>query len=148
MKNKIIAAAAVLALSATMAVAAPHDGKFAGKRGHGEFGERFAKKLDLTDAQKEQVKAIRQETREQNAAFFDSFRSTMQQFREAKKANDTARADALKATVQSQRAQMKQIRDAEKQRILSILTADQRAQFEQWQANRAERHQGHRNHQQ
>lgn len=147
MKSKIIAAAAVLALSTTMAVAAPHGGKFAGKRGHGEFGQKFAEKLNLTDAQKAQVKAIRQETREQNAAFFESFRATMQQFREAKQANDTARADALKATFESQRAQMKQIRDAEMQRIESILTADQRAQFEQWQARRAERHQGHRNHQ-
>ena len=145
MKNKMIAAVGVLALSASIAVAAPHDGKFGGKRGHrGEFGAKFAEKLNLTVAQKDQIKAIHKESREQNAAFFEQFHATIEQFRAAKQANDGAKIDALKGDFEAQRAQMKQIRDAEKQRILSILTADQRAMFQQWEAKRAERH-GKRN---
>ncbi|HEX8169942.1 MAG TPA: Spy/CpxP family protein refolding chaperone [Thermoanaerobaculia bacterium] len=140
MKNKWIAAAGVLALSATMAMAAPHNG-FGGRHGRrgGEHGARFAEKLNLTDAQKQQIRDIKKETRAQNAAFFDSFRANMQQFREAKRSNDTAKADALKPTLEAQREQMKQIRQAERTRVLSVLTADQRAQLEQWKAQRQKR---------
>jgi Spy/CpxP family protein refolding chaperone len=140
MKNKWIAAVGVLALSTSIAVAAPHGGKFGGKRGHGEFGAKFAEKLNLTEAQKAQIQTIRKETREQNTAFFEQFRATMEQFRAAKEANDGTKIDALKGNFEAQRAQMKQIRDAEKQRILSVLTADQRAQYEQFEAQRAQRH--------
>jgi len=144
MKNKIVTAIAVLTLGASLAIAAPHDGKFGGKRGrHGMMGERLAEKLNLTDAQKEQIRAIKKETREQNAAFFQSFRQTRQDLRAAREANDTAKLDALKGTLESQHAQMKQIRDAEQQRVLSVLTPEQRTQFEQLKAQRAERHSKH-----
>ena len=146
MKNKLIAAVAVVTLSGSLAIAAPHGGgKFGGKHGRrGTMGMRFAEKLNLSDAQKEQIKAIHRETREQNQAFFESFRETRQQLRDAKKANDTARADSLKATAESQRSQMKQIRDAERQRVLAVLTPEQRTQFEQMQAQRGERRHGKR----
>ena len=147
MKRKLVTAVAVLTLGAAVAIAAPHDGKWGGHRRGGEMSEKLAEKLGLTDAQKEQIKAIRKETREQNAAFFQSARQTREDFRAAKEANDTAKLDALKATFQSQRAQMKQIRDAEDQRILSVLTPDQRTQFEQLKAER-EAHHGHRGDQQ
>jgi periplasmic protein CpxP/Spy len=145
MKRKLVTAVAVLTLGAAVAIAAPHDGgKWSGKHGRGsEMSARLAEKLNLTDAQKEQIKAIRKESREQNAAFFQSMRETREQFRAAKEANDTAKLDALKATFQSQHAQMKQIRDAEKQRILTVLTPDQRTQFEQLKAERDARR-GHR----
>ena len=137
MKNKMIAAVAVFTLGTSLAIAAPHGGKFGGKRGNrGEFGAKFAEKLNLTDAQKNQIKAIHSETREQNAAFFQSFRETREQLREARQANDTAKAEGLKATLKSQHEQMKQIRDAERQRILSILTPEQRTQLEQMKAER------------
>jgi protein CpxP len=146
-KNKWMTMAAVLALSTSLAVAAPHggkgDGKFGGKRGHGEFGERFAEKLNLTDAQKEQIKTIRQNNREQNKAFFEQSRATFEQFREAKKANDTARLEQLKPALEQQRAQMKQFRDAERQQILALLTPDQKAKFDTMQAER-EAHRGER----
>jgi len=144
MKRKLATAVAVLTLGAAVAIAAPHEGKWGGKHGRGgEMSQRFAEKLNLTDAQKEQIKAIQKETRQQNAAFFQTMRQTREDFHAAKEANDTAKLDALKATFDSQRAQMKQIRDAENQRIMSILTPDQRTQFEQLKAERAQHH-GHR----
>ena len=140
MKNtkKWFTAAAVVALSSTLAFAAPHGG---GKGGHGrggrggEFGERFAQKLNLSEAQKQQIKDIQTQFRSENKAFFESARDTRRQIREATEAGDTARAEQLKAAAQSQHARMKELRDAKRARIEAILTPDQRAQ---WQALKAE----------
>jgi protein CpxP len=130
MKNRLIAAVAVFTLGASIAVAAPH-GRFDGKRGRGgEFGPRFAQKLNLTDAQKEQIKAIRKESRDANASFFQTTRQTRQELRAARAANDTAKAEALAATLESQRAQLKAAHDATRQRILSVLTPEQRAELD------------------
>lgn len=138
-KKWFTAAAAVLALSGTMAFAAPHEGR-GGKHGRGgrggEFGERMAAKLNLTDTQKQQIKDSQQSFRNENKAFFEAARDTRRQIREAKEAGDTARLESLKATAQSQHAQMKQLRDAQMQRIEAFLTTEQRAQ---WQAMKAER---------
>lgn len=142
--SKWITAAAVLGLSASLAFAGTtmgegHGHGFEGKgRHHHGFGK-LAKKLNLTDAQKDQWKAIRKSSHEQNAAFFQQSHATMKEFFAAKKAGDTAKADSLKATVESQHAQMKQIRDAEEQQFTKILTPDQSAQFQTLKAARAAR---------
>ncbi|HEX8616590.1 MAG TPA: Spy/CpxP family protein refolding chaperone [Thermoanaerobaculia bacterium] len=142
-KSKWMTMAAVVALSATMAVAAPHggkrDGKAGGRHGRGELGAKFAEKLKLTDAQKAQIKTIRTNNREQNKAFFEQSRETFQQFREAKKANDTARLEQLKPVIERQRAQMLQFRSAERQQILALLTPEQRTQFDALEAEREAR---------
>jgi periplasmic protein CpxP/Spy len=132
---------AVTLLGATLAFAAPHDGgKGRGHGKHGAFGEKFAQKLGLTDDQKAQVKAIKKESREQNKAFFEQAHGTMKEFFAAKKANDTAKMDSLKPTVDAQRAQMKQIRSAEEAKIASVLTPDQNAKWQQLKAEREARH--------
>src|SRR5436190_2768194 len=110
--KKLTTAVAVTILGASLAFAAPHEGGHWGHK-HGMFGAKLAQELNLTDAQKDQIKAIKQESRQQNAAFFDQAHGTMKEFFAAKKANDTAKMDALKPTVDAQRAQMKQIRAAE-----------------------------------
>jgi Spy/CpxP family protein refolding chaperone len=142
--SKWITAAAVVGLSATLAFAGTgmgegHDHGFEGKGRHHGFSK-LASKLNLTDAQKEQAKAIRKSSHEQNAAFFQQSHQTMQDFRAAKKAGDTAKADSLKVTLQSQRAQMKQIRAAEDGQFAQILTAEQSAQYQALKAERAARH--------
>lgn len=153
--SKWMTMAAVLGLTASLAVAAPthgdagegHRGGHHGRRGHKEFGAAFANKLNLTDAQKQQVKDIRKSFREQNKAFFENSRTTFQQFREAKKAGDQAKLDALKPTLEAQRAQMQQLRDQERQRVLSILTPEQRTQYEALKAEReAKRAEWQKNH--
>ena len=143
MKNskKWFAAAAVVALSSTLAFAAPHEG---GKRGHGrqggrgghEFGARFAEKLNLSDAQKQQIKDAQTAFRNENKAFFEQARDTRRQIREAKEAGDQAKVEQLKATAKSQHERMKQLRDEQRQRILALLTPEQRTQ---WEALKAER---------
>jgi protein CpxP len=139
-KNKWMTMGAVLALTASIALAGPRgEGKGHGKhgRGGGELGKHFDEKLSLTDAQKQQIREIKQSVREQNKAFFDSARATHEQFRDAKKAGDTARLDALKPQMEAQRTQMKQLREQEMQRVLSILTPEQRSKWDALKAERA-----------
>ncbi|MFL6245613.1 MAG: Spy/CpxP family protein refolding chaperone [Thermoanaerobaculia bacterium] len=143
MKNskKWFTAAAVVALSSTLAFAAPHQG---GKRGHGgrgghEFGERFAQKLNLSDAQKQQIKDAQTAFRNENKAFFDTVRDTRRQIKEAKEAGDQARVEQLKAAAQSQHERMKELRQAQQQRILALLTPEQRTQWEALKAQRGKR---------
>lgn len=139
-----ITAVAAVGLSATIAFAGTNGnwhGQANGHRHH-QFA-RLATKLNLTDAQKAQWKDIRKASHEQNKAFFAEVRQTRQDFRAAKQANDQAKIDALKPTMQAQRQQMKQIRQANMQQFESILTPDQKAQLDalkaKWEARRAQR---------
>ena len=137
--TKWITMAAALTLSATMAVAAPHGGGKHHKRGGEMMGPRVAEKLNLTDAQKQQIRDLQKSFREQNKATFENARETRKAFREAKKANDTARIEQLKPAMEAQRAEFKQLRDAHRQQFLSILTPEQRTQFEALKAEREQR---------
>jgi len=140
-KTKWITMAAVVALSASLAVAAPHEGGKRGRhgKGGGEFGQRMAEKLNLTEAQQAQIKSLQQGFREQNKPFFESTQETRKAFREAKRANDTARLEQLKPAMEAQRAQFKSLRDAHEQQILTVLTPEQRTQFAAMKAERQER---------
>jgi len=144
--KKWITGVAVLAVSASLAIAAPQEGKgWGGHRGgqRGVMSEKLAQKLNLTDAQKQQIKAMNDQFRQDNKAFFESARSTMKEFRAAKEANDTAKLNALKPTVDSERAQMKQLREQQEAKVLSILTPDQQSQYKalkaEWAAKRAQK---------
>jgi periplasmic protein CpxP/Spy len=134
MMKKTMTAVAVFALGASLAFAAPGDWK--GHEGHDRAGlsEKMAQKLNLTDAQKAQVKSLEDQFRTDNAAFLQNFRQTMQDVHTAKQANDTVKLEALRPTVESQKAQMKTLRQAQRDKIRSILTADQRAQLDAMKA--------------
>ena len=141
--KKFTTAVAVTLLGATLAFAGPHEGgKGFGRHGrHGMFGKRLAAALNLTDAQKAQIKDIHKASREENKAFFQSARATMKELFEAKKAGDTAKADSLKPQVDSLRAQMKTIRANEEAKIATVLTPEQNAKWQELKAKRAERFQ-------
>lgn len=130
MIKKTMTAVAVLALGASLAFAAPGDWKGHGGHDRAGLSEKMAQKLNLTDAQKAQVKSLQDQFRTDNAAFIQNFRQTMQDVRAAKQANDTVKLDALRPTVESQKAQMKTLRQAQRDKIRNILTADQRAQLD------------------
>lgn len=146
--KKIITALAVVALTGTMAFAAVDNGGGKGW-GHGRRGAmaaHLARKLNLTDAQKEQWKSIHKSFREDNQAFFQSVRQTRQDLRAAKQAGDEAKVAELKSTLQSQREQMKQLRQAQMDKFVSILTPEQKTQFDQLKAEREARRQQHQQH--
>ena len=140
--KKTITAVAVFALGASLAFAAPGDWKgHEGHRGEAGFSERMAQKLNLTDAQKQQIKDIETQFRTDNAAFLQNFRQTKQDVHAAKEANNTAKLDSLRPTVDAQRAQMKTLRTAQREKIRNILTADQRAQMDALKAQHESREQ-------
>jgi Spy/CpxP family protein refolding chaperone len=132
MKAKLITAVAVVALGATMAVAAPREGGFR----RGARAERFTQKLNLTDAQRQQIREMHQSFRSENRALFQTFRESMRELHDARRSGDTAKADALKSTLDAQRVQLKQLRDGFEQRVGTLLTPDQ---LTQWNAMKAER---------
>ena len=107
------------------------------------MSEKLAQKLNLSDAQKTQIRDLNKTFRQDNMAFFQSVRETREQVRAAKQANDTAKLDALKPTIESQKAQMKQLRDAQEQKVLTVLTPDQQTQYKalkaEWAAKRAQK---------
>ena len=142
--KKWITGVAVLAVSTSLAIAAPQAAKQWGGHHHrGLMSEKLAQKLNLSDAQKTQIRDLNKTFRQDNMAFFQSVRETREQVRAAKQANDTAKLDALKPTIESQKAQMKQLRDAQEQKVLTVLTPDQQAQYKalkaEWAAKRAQK---------
>lgn len=143
--KKTIYTAVALALGASLAFAGPGEGRRGPLGEHREHRmDRLAEKLNLTDAQKAQIEEQRNNFRASNEARFETHRDTMRQYREARKANDTARADALKQTLELQRGELQQLREAQHQAMLSILTAEQREQLEALKSERRE-HRGKRN---
>ena len=144
MMKKTITTAVALALGASLAFAGPGAGKEGKRSGrHGKGGEaaaaRWAEKLNLTEAQKQQLAEQRANFRASNQHRFEAHRDTMRQYREARQAGDTARADALKQTLAVQKGELKQLREAQHQQMLSILTAEQRAQLEAMKEERKNR---------
>jgi protein CpxP len=148
--KKMITAVAIVALSSTLAMASPYGGGGEGHgRGgrHGQMDQKFAEKLNLSDAQKQQIRDMRHSFRDQNKAFFDSVRATREQLRAARQSGDTAKAQQLAAQAEGQRAQMQELRKAEHEKMLTILTPEQRTQLEQMKADRqAKREQWKQNH--
>ena len=111
-------------------------GKHGGmRRGGHRMGGRmgFLRGIELTDAQKEQIKAIHEANKPtgENKALFD-------QIRETRKAGGTI--------TEEQKAQMKQLREAQKtkmrgvhEQILAVLTPEQKAQLETRKAEMKQR---------
>jgi len=130
--KKIVIAFAVAATAAG-AFAAPHERPAnRGARGAAHM-QKFAQKLNLTDAQKQQIRDIHQADRDRNKQLYADFRAKLRQFRELKRAGDPG-ADAVKAELQPMREQLKAARKATHEAVLNVLTAEQRQQLEQWRA--------------
>ena len=100
--------AVVVAAAMTTPVAFAQNQHF-GHRHHSMA--KFAEKLNLTDAQKQQIKDIRQADRQANQALYDQMKALHQQLRAAHKAT-------------------------QEKIYNSVLTADQRAQVDAWRAQR------------
>jgi protein CpxP len=126
MKKFVIA----LMLTATSAIgfaqtAAPET---PGHNGHrGGFG-RIAASLNLTDAQKQQLKDIRAANQERNQQLNADFHAKLQEFRSLKQANDPKAYD-VKAELKAMRPQMEAARTASREAMLNILTPEQRDQL-------------------
>lgn len=150
--KKFMTAAAVLTISATLAIASPGDAH--GKKGHGKAGahpgatmsDGFAEKLGLTEAQRSEIDAIRQASRAENEAFFEAARATRMELKAAKDARDTAKIEALSATAAAQKAKMKELRTAERAKISAILSPEQKAKLDAFESEFKDRRGARRHH--
>ena len=95
----------------------------------------FAAKLNLTDAQKQQMKDIRTADREQNKQLYADFRAKLQQLHSLKQANDPAASD-VKAQLEAMRPQMQAARKASHEAMLNVLTPEQRAEMKEGRQSR------------
>ncbi|MGA7616428.1 MAG: Spy/CpxP family protein refolding chaperone [Thermoanaerobaculia bacterium] len=148
--KKVLTAIGVAALGATVAFGAQVGGAWGGQHemGRHHMGQRqgemgLAKKLNLSDAQKTQLRELHKTFREQNKELFRTSRQTQTQYRDALVAGDQATVDALRPKLDSLRDQMILARNQQRQAMLNILTPEQRQQFQemrqQMQARRAAR---------
>ncbi|MCG9785052.1 CpxP family protein [Vibrio brasiliensis] len=149
--KKVVLAAAVLPLALGTASAYAFGGKDHKKGGHGECGGGFdrgiMRQLDLTDAQKDQLKEMRESGKqEMKAAFKENFeaRHAEKQAQHAKVQQlvladnfDQAAANELAKSMVEQQTERK-VKMLEKQhKMLSILTPEQKAKFVELQQERS-----------
>ena len=91
------------------------------------FTERYGQQLKLTDAQKKQIDELEKKFDQDNAEFLESYHKTMNEYREARQANDTAKSEALRPKVESQRTEMTKLRTAQEEKIAATFNDEQKA---------------------
>ena len=115
------------------------DGQFRKGPGGGREGRGFGRDLNLTDAQKTQMKAIRQKYQPQNQALRDRAKPFMEAAHTARQKGDSVafRSNMEKARQVMQSGQS--VHTQENAEIRAILTPDQQAKFDAQQKASAER---------
>ena len=115
---------------------APRSGQMQARRGGG--GE-FGRDLKLTDAQKAQIKAIREKYKPQNEALRAQAKPFTDAARAAKQKGDTA---AFRSNIEKahQLMQGASFRAQEKAEIRAVLTPDQQAKFDAREKSKGEGH--------
>lgn len=124
-----VAATSAIAFAQTPADSAPH------RHGHHGGFHQLGAKLNLTDAQKQQMKDIRSADRASNQQLYADFGAKLHQLRALRQANDPGAA-AVKAEIESMKPQIKAARKANRQAMLAVLTPDQRAQLKEARQSR------------
>ena len=109
------------------------DGSGKGMRGKGAGFMREFRKLNLTDAQKEQIRTIMESNRP-NQATSQEMREIMEVRR-----NGGTLTDAQKDRLKTLRKEMKQNGEKVQGQVLAILTPEQRTQLEQIRAERKQK---------
>ena len=131
MKKFITAVVVVAAMTTPVAFA---QNEHFGHRHHSMA--KFAEKLGLTDAQKQQIKDIRQADRQANKALFEQFRAKRQEYRTLRQNNDP-NADNVKTELKSLHQQLRAAKKATRDKIYNtVLTPEQRTQIDTWRAQR------------
>ena len=120
----------------------PSRGQRSGEMRRGSGGREFGRDLNLTDAQKAQIKAIRAKYQPQNEALRNQAKPFMEAAKAARQKGDTVafRSNMEKARQVMQGGQT--FRTQQNAEIRAILTPDQQAKFDARQKNMAERGKG------
>ena len=114
-----------------------HQGRRMGARGmrgmrgmRGEHGGAALRGIQLTDAQRTQIRAIHDKYRPQYQSLRDQFRAPMDSARAARQRGDTTAARAALARTAPLRDQVKALSDRERAEIRGVLTAEQQKTFD------------------
>jgi protein CpxP len=141
--NRIQSIVAAIILAAAVAIpvalAQSTDDGSKGHRGHkGQFGRRGGEgrifsQLDLTDAQKAQMKQIRQNSREEMRPLMEQIRAKRQEIRQAQAGGtvDEALVSQKLTEIAPLEAKLMSARGRIHQQMLSVLTPEQRTKLEQ-----------------
>lgn len=131
MKKFITAVAVVAAMTTPVAFAHQNFG-----HRDAAFGSKAASKLNLTDAQKQQIHDIRESERAANQALIDQFQAKRRELRTLRQNNDP-NFEAAKADLKSIAQQLHAARKAMHEKIYNtVLTAEQRSIVDQWRSQR------------
>jgi Spy/CpxP family protein refolding chaperone len=140
MKQQIVKFATVAALAAGMALAqapatpaAPAQGKgnHAWTARKGARRQRMMQALNLTDAQKQQAKAIFQQAKQNSQSIRQQLKQNREALAAAVKADDVARIHSLAAQEGTLKGQMLGIRSEAMAKFYGTLTPDQKAKADQ-----------------
>jgi Spy/CpxP family protein refolding chaperone len=135
----VAAAALAGSAQAQSTTATPATQPVAGHRGHGRGrGDQRAgfKELNLTDAQKAQIKTIRTKYQAQNRASRDQAMPFIDAARAARQKGDTA---AFRSNMEKARQVSTSVRTLEMNEIRAVLTPEQRTKFDAAAAQRKEK---------
>ena len=135
----VAAAALAGSAQAQSTTATPGNQPVAGQRGHGRGrgAQRGGfKDLNLTDAQKAQIKAIRTRYKDQNKAARDQAKPFIDAARAARQKGDTA---AFRSNMEKARQVSSGARAQELNEIRAVLTPEQRTKFDAAAAQRKEK---------
>jgi protein CpxP len=146
-RTAALGAVVVLGMAAVAGAQTPArtDNAKSGRHGQmsGERGGRgkFMKDLNLTDAQKTQMKAIHAKYEPQMKQIHEQGKAQFGDMRAARQKGDTSAA--TRAKVQQFRERTMAVRKQEDSDIRGILTADQRTKWDAAQAQRTQRFEAH-----
>ena len=101
------------------------------------FTERYGEQLGLTGEQKKAIDGMEKKFDEEHEKFLAEYHQTMMDYRDARKANDQAKVDALKPRVDAQRTEMMKLRGAQEEKIEATFTDDQKAKWSKIKEERA-----------
>ena len=144
----VVGVAGVSAAQSTTQPTRPDSGSY--RRGHradghfrrdrvGREGFGFGRDLNLTEAQRTQIKAIRQKYQPQNQALHDRAKPFLDAARAARQKGDTAAVRSNKEQARQVMQSGQSIRTQELAEIRAILTPDQQAKWDARQKAAADR---------
>ncbi|HVE79038.1 MAG TPA: Spy/CpxP family protein refolding chaperone [Gemmatimonadaceae bacterium] len=142
-------AATAAAAQAAPAPGAPPAGERGARGEHGKDGRgwggrgerrRLFRGVNLTDAQRTQLRAIRDKYAAEQRPLRESMRPAMQEARQARQRGDTAAARAAFARTAETRTRMRALRDRQMAEVRAILTPEQQRTFDANLASAKQRH--------
>lgn len=109
-----------------------------------QMGQKLKEKLNLTDQQASQIKALREQFRKDNASSLQEIKALREQMVKAMKEKDAEKAKALREQLKTKMQSLKPAHQQLQQQIGAILTPEQRDMLEKLKQARREHRQDRR----